>query len=416
MFKDRIKKYVGISIAFAVAIVIAICVFFVIFRFDKVAQVWDSFMGILMPFIYGAVIAYLLRPVCNLIERNIKKLLDKKTKLKPVYCDKISRWTGIIVSLLSAVLVIYVLIAMIVPQIWDTINGLIDVLPQYFNKSVEFLENFLSKYVRNSEEIEATYEMVYDEAYKWIKGEFVPSVQTAVAGVSTGVVSIFNIVWDIVIGIIVSVYLLYNRRKFLAQMKLILYSIFTERWANKIAAELRLSDKMFGGFINGKLIDSFIIGVLCYIIVKIVGIPYPLLISVIIGITNIVPFFGPIIGAIPCVMLIFILNPIKAFYLAIILLALQFFDGNILGPKILGDATGINSFWVLFSVMFFGGIFGFIGMVIAVPLFAVIYDIIKQLVNYGLKKNRKLDMMENYEKEYGELENKESVNKESDSE
>ena len=415
MFKDRVKKYVGITIAFAVAIVIAICVFFVIFRFDKVAQVWDSFMSILMPFIYGAIIAYLLRPVCNFIERTIKKLLSKQTKLKSVYCDKIALWTGIIISLLSAIMLIYVLIVMIVPQIWDTVNGLIDILPQYFNKSVEFLENFLSKYIKNSEDIEAAYQMIYDEAYKWIKGEFMPSVQTAIAGLSTGVVSVFNIAWDIIIGIIVSVYLLYNKRKFLAQMKLILYSIFTERWANKIAAELRLTDKMFGGFINGKLVDSFIIGVLCYIIIKIVGIPYPLLISVIIGITNVVPFFGPIFGAIPCVMLIFILDPIKALYLAIILLVLQFFDGNILGPKILGDATGINSFWVLFSVMFFGGLFGFIGMVIAVPLFAVIYDIIKQLVNHGLKKNSKLDMMESYEKEYGEVKENSSINKEQDS-
>ncbi len=409
MFKDRVKKYAGITFAITFAIIVAICVFFIIFKFDKVAQLWDSLVGILMPFIYGAVIAYLLRPVCNFLERNIKKLLDNKTKLNSNLSEKIARWTGIIVSLLSAILVIYILIVMIVPQIWDTINGLIDVLPQYFNKSVEFLEGFLSKYVENPEDIEAAYQMIYDEAYKWIEGEFMPSVQTAVAGLSTGVVSVFNIAWDIIIGIIVSVYLLYNKRKFLAQMKLILYSVFKERWANKIAEELRLTDKMFGGFINGKLIDSLIIGILCYIIIKIVGIPYPLLISVIIGITNVVPFFGPIFGAIPCVMLIFILDPVKAFYLAIILLALQFFDGNILGPKILGDATGIDSFWVLFSVMFFGGVFGFIGMVIAVPLFAVIYDIVKQLVSYGLKKNKKQDMMEHYEVEYGEQIDKPSV-------
>lgn len=405
MFRDRVKKYIGAAVAFTIAVVISICVFFIIFKFDKVVQVWSSFIDILKPFIYGAVIAYLLRPVCNIIEKNVNRILGKSTKLKNIYCDRIARWTGIIVSLLSAILIIYVLIVMIVPQIWDTINGLIDVLPQYFNKSVEFLENFLSKYVNNSENIETAYEMVYDEAYKWIEGEFVPGIQTAIAGVSTGVVSVFNIVWDIVIGIIVSVYLLYNRRKFLIQMKLVLYSIFTERWANEIAAELKLTDRMFGGFINGKLIDSFIIGVLCYIIIRIVGMPYPLLISVIIGITNVVPFFGPIFGAIPCVMLIFILNPIKALYLAIILLVLQFFDGNILGPKILGDATGINSFWVLFSVMLFGGLFGFIGMLIAVPLFAVIYDVVKRLVLYGLKRNKKQGMMEDYEKIYGETEN-----------
>ena len=395
MFRDNIKKYAGITFAVLLAIVIAICVFFIFFKFDKIAGFIKLIVGILMPFIYGAVIAYILRPVCNFIEKGMKQLLGK-TKLKAATSDKISMWSGIILSLISALLVVYILIVMIVPQIIDTIDSLLTILPQYFNKSVEFIQSLLSKYGKNYTVIEETYQKVYDSAYKWIQTDLVPNIQVAIAGLSTGVVNAVSVVWNLCIGVIVSVYLLYNRKKFLCQFKLVLYSIFTDRWADKIKNELKYTDRMFSGFINGKLIDSLIIGILCYIVLIITNIPYPLLVSVIVGVTNIIPFFGPIIGAVPCVMLIFILNPVKAFYFIIIIILIQFFDGNILGPKILGDATGIDSFWVLFSVMFFGGLFGFVGMVIAVPLFAVIYDILKRLIIGGLKKHCRQDILEGY--------------------
>lgn len=406
MFKDRVKRYMGVTIAVAFGIVIAICAFFIFFKFDKFVQFWSMIINILNPFIYGGVIAYVLRPVCNLIEKNVSKLLLSKTKLKVISVKKISCWSGIILSMLSAFLIIYVLIVLIAPQIIDTIYSLIDILPQYFKTSVDFVQDFLAKYADNPDIIEQAYQKVYDSAFEWLNTDFMPNIQTAITGLSTGVVSAVNLVMNVLIGIIVSVYLLYNRRRFLGQIKLVIYSIFDEKWAEKVIRELKFTDMMFSGFINGKLIDSFIIGILCYIVLLIIGIPYPMLISLIVGVTNIIPFFGPFIGAVPCTMLIFILDPVKALYFIIIVVILQFFDGYVLGPKILGNATGLDSFWVLFSVLFFGGLFGFIGMIIGVPLFAVIYDIVKQLIVYGIRKHGKQELIQKYQDKFRESEKK----------
>jgi predicted PurR-regulated permease PerM len=161
-------------------------------------------------------------------------------------------------------------------------------------------------------------------------------------------------------------------------------------------------DRMFGGFIDGKIVDSAIIGVLCYIGCLIFKFPNALLVSAIVGITNLIPFFGPFIGAIPSVLLILIESPVKAIWFALFILVLQQLDGNVIGPKILGDRTGLSSFWVLFSIILFGGLWGLVGMVICVPLFAVIYDLLKKLIYRGLRKNQRLDIWDEYKQEFGE--------------
>ena len=193
------------------------------------------------------------------------------------------------------------------------------------------------------------------------------------------------LVKDMLIAIIVSVYLLMRKDIFAAQSKKIVYSLFPTRAADLIVQEVRSAYRIMSGFITGKLLDSLIIGVICLVCCNLLQFPYPALISVIIGVTNIIPFFGPFIGAIPCGLLIFLVNPLQAVYFAIFILVLQQFDGNILGPKILGDSTGLASFWVLFSILLFGGLFGFAGMVLGVPVFAMFYSIVSRLVSYGLR-------------------------------
>ena len=204
------------------------------------------------------------------------------------------------------------------------------------------------------------------------------------------------------IGIIVAVYMLASRKRFVQQGKLVLHSIVRPRWAQLITEEVKYADKMFGGFINGKIMDSAIIGVLCYIGCLIFKFPSALLVSVIIGVTNVIPFFGPFIGAIPATLLILIQSPIKALWFVLFVLVLQQLDGNIIGPKILGNTTGLSSFWVLFSILLFGGLWGFVGMIVGVPLFAVIYDVIKKLVFHGLRRNGQLDQMTIYHDEFGD--------------
>ena len=215
------------------------------------------------------------------------------------------------------------------------------------------------------------------------------------------VVTVFK---NLIIGIIVAIYLLASRKKFAQQAKLILYSILKPRWADTMLNEVLYADKMFGGFINGKIMDSAIIGVLCYIVCAIVKFPSALLVSVIIGVTNVIPFFGPFIGAVPATLLILIQSPIKALWFVLFILILQQLDGNVIGPKILGNSTGLSSFWVLFAILLFGGLWGFVGMIIGVPLFAVIYDVVKKLVIHGLRRNDELEMLGTYHETFGDPE------------
>ena len=196
--------------------------------------------------------------------------------------------------------------------------------------------------------------------------------------------------------------MLASRKRFVQQGKLVLHSIVRPRWAQLITEEVKYADRMFGGFINGKIMDSAIIGVLCYIGCLIFKFPSALLVSVIIGVTNVIPFFGPFIGAIPATLLILIQNPIKALWFVLFVLVLQQLDGNIIGPKILGNTTGLSSFWVLFAILLFGGLWGFVGMIVGVPLFAVIYDVIKKLVIYGLQRHQELTLLNSYHDQFGD--------------
>lgn len=183
---------------------------------------------------------------------------------------------------------------------------------------------------------------------------------------------------------------------------MILYSAVPSPWAQRILDEVKYADRMFGGFINGKILDSAIIGVLCYIVCLIVRFPSALLVSVIIGVTNVIPFFGPFIGAIPATLLILIQDPIKAIWFVLFVFILQQLDGNVIGPKILGNSTGLSSFWVLFAILLFGGLWGFVGMIVGVPLFAVIYDVVKKLVLFGLRRNGQTQMYDAYHDTFGE--------------
>ena len=237
---------------------------------------------------------------------------------------------------------------------------------------------------------------IYNALNTWVQGTLVPYASNVVSGVGTGVWNVLLFVKNLLIGLIAAVYLLANRKKFSKQGILVIRSLVKPRWADLILEEIAFVDKMFGGFIDGKLVDSAIIGILCYIGCSALRFPNALLVSVIVGVTNIIPFFGPFLGAIPGALLILIESPIKALWFLVFILVLQQLDGNIIGPKILGNHTGVSSFWVLFSILLFGGMWGIVGMIIAVPLFAVLYDLLRRLVIRGLKKHGCEDMLNAY--------------------
>ena len=395
--KPHIKPYLYGMLAGFGAISLSILFFFLIYRFQGFGDAISKLTGILMPFIYGAVIAYLLKPVCNCVEDFLRRLLPEKM-------GTVANMLAVTISLLFGILVVYALIMMIVPQLITSVTTLYYTARNNLNDFVDWAshQEIIASNQKLLDFIETSYDNLQDTLDNIVRTKLVPSMQSLLSGAALGVMSFVTFLKNIIIGVIVSVYLLASRKKFGQQCKMILYSLIKPRWADIILEEILYADKMFGGFINGKILDSAIIGVLCYIACLIFKFPSALLVSVIIGVTNVIPFFGPFIGAIPATLLILIQNPIKALWFVLFVLVLQQVDGNIIGPKILGNTTGLSSFWVLFAILLFGGLWGFVGMIVGVPLFAVIYDVIKKLVFHGLRRNGQLDQMTVYHDEFGD--------------
>ena len=395
--KPHIKPYLYGMLAGFGAISLSILFFFLIYRFQGFGDAISKLTGILMPFIYGAVIAYLLKPVCNCVESFLRRLLPEKM-------GTVANMLAVTISLLFGILVVYALIMMIVPQLITSVTTLYYTARNNLNDFVDWAshQEIIASNQKLLDFIETSYDNLQDMLDNIVRTKLVPSMQSLLSGAALGVMSFVTFLKNIIIGVIVSVYLLASRKKFGQQCKMILYSLIKPRWADIILEEILYADKMFGGFINGKILDSAIIGVLCYIACLIFKFPSALLVSVIIGVTNVIPFFGPFIGAIPATLLILIQNPIKALWFVLFVLVLQQVDGNIIGPKILGNTTGLSSFWVLFAILLFGGLWGFVGMIIGVPLFAVIYDVLKKFVFHGLRRNEEMELVTTYHDNFGD--------------
>ena len=395
--KPHIKPYLYGMLAGFGAISLSILFFFLIYRFQGFGDAISKLTGILMPFIYGAVIAYLLKPVCNCVEDFLRRLLPEKM-------GTVANMLAVTISLLFGILVVYALIMMIVPQLITSVTTLYYTARNNLNDFVDWAsrQEIIASNQKLLDFIETSYDNLQDMLDNIVRTKLVPSMQSLLSGAALGVMSFVTFLKNIIIGVIVSVYLLASRKKFGQQCKMILYSLIKPRWADIILEEILYADKMFGGFINGKILDSAIIGVLCYIACLIFKFPSALLVSVIIGVTNVIPFFGPFIGAIPATLLILIQNPIKALWFVLFVLVLQQVDGNIIGPKILGNTTGLSSFWVLFAILLFGGLWGFVGMIIGVPLFAVIYDVLKKFVFHGLRRNEEMELVTTYHDNFGD--------------
>ena len=395
--KPHVKPYLYGMLAGFGAISLSIVFFFFIYRFKGFGDAVATLTAILMPFIYGGVIAYLLKPVCNTAENFLRRLFPEKM-------HGLANGLAVAATILFGLLLVYALLMMIIPQLITSVTTLYYTGRANMGKFVTWVNHlqFVADNQTLMEYVNKAYAAISVDLDSWIKNTLMPSMQNIISGVGIGVLNVVTVFKNLIIGIIVAVYLLAARRKFVRQARLILYSIAKPRWADAIVTEVQYADKMFGGFINGKILDSAIIGLLCYLVCVIVKFPSALLVSVIIGVTNVIPFFGPFIGAVPATLLILIQNPIKALWFVLFILILQQLDGNIIGPKILGNTTGLSSFWVLFAILLFGGLWGFVGMIIGVPLFAVIYDVIKKLVIHGLGRNEELEMLTAYHDDFGQ--------------
>ena len=353
---------------------------------------------ILAPIIYGSAIAYILTFPVNFFENKvIIPMFEKKGIVFQKKGRSVIRWICVLFSIFLMFVIIYAFVMLLLPQLVESITSLINNIPRYAAISEKWLYSIIEKHGwEMQEETQELLEATPKQLQNFLSTSILPQLQEILKNLSSGLFDLVIFLKNFLIGAIVSIYMLVDKEIFIAKSKMIMYSVLPSKWANAIIHSMRFTDNTFSGFINGKLLDSAIIGVLCYIVISIMKMPYALLISVIVGVTNVIPFFGPYLGAIPSAFLILLVNPLKCLYFVIFILILQQFDGNILGPKILGNSTGLSSFMVIVSILLGGGLFGIPGMFLGVPICAVLYAMVWAMISSSLQKKEMPAKMESY--------------------
>ena len=366
-----------------ITIVLCILFFFVLYKLRELHAFSRTLSAILQPISFGAVLAYVLTPIYNRVRRWLSGWLSGPLKGARLV-NRLASAGGITASLLFIILVAYGLVAAVVPEVVRSIMGIANNMDTYFATASGWFNEFMSRDTIYAPYIRQLLDNVGIYIENLVNDTILPNLNSYLVNLSAGVVQALRVTLNLIIGLIVAAYLLGCKDTLCAQSKKIIYGLFRTPAANLIVAKFRYAHQVFGGFINGKLLDSLIIGIIAMVFCNLLQFPYPMLLAVVIGVTNVIPFFGPFIGAIPCALLVLLVSPLQCLYFCIFVLILQQFDGNILGPKILGDSTGLSSFWVLFSILLFGGLFGFVGMIVGVPLFAVFYSLVKDFIGWRL--------------------------------
>lgn len=335
-----------------------------------------NFMGILTPVIYGFVLAFILNPMVKFFERVSGKVLDKK---KPH--PRINRGLAIAAAFLVLLIVVVGVVALLVPQLVTSLSDLAVNIPGYYDTAEKWVLKLLDDFHISEDQmhmVQEYWDQIINDLVNWLKG-FIPVLGNAAFGVAMGIKDLF-------FGTFISIYMLLSKDLFARQTKKILYAISKKTIADRIIELTRQTNRVFTGFLSGKILDSLIIGAICFLFMALFGLPYAPLVSVIITVFNMIPMFGPFIGAIPSILLILLVDPWQALIFTVFIILLQQADGNFIGPKILGESTGLSGFWVIVAILVGGGLWGVPGMIIGVPALAVIYALVRTGVERLLKK------------------------------
>ena len=383
------KKYLYWGVTAFCVIAAAILFYMALNYLPLLRKGLASLLHILSPFIWGLVICYLLSPFMRLVEKKLFKPLAAKLYKNSKRSDgsRFARSMSVLLSELFLLAILTALVCLIIPQLYSSLQNMVANSPLYIDTASRWITQLLEDFPEIEHYVSQTLGQVNESLMKWIQNTVLPGLGSLISNVTSGVYYAIIGIYNLVIGIIVSVYVLSNLEQFGASAKRVLYSVFSVDMAKKILEGLEFTDRTFMGFINGKLLDSAIIGLICYIVCSILRMPYALLVSVIVGVTNIIPFFGPFIGAVPSAIIILLVSPVKCLIFIAFIILLQQLDGNIIGPKILGSSVGINGFWVMFSIILGAGLFGFWGMLLGVPVFVIIYSAITGSVTRKLKRS-----------------------------
>ena len=380
-----IRPYLGAGLTALIVIVISILVFFVFFKTDEFTDAFTLVRTVFQPIVFGMAMAYIVNPILRKVEaKTLEKELPGCEDEKKV--RKKARRNGVLAATFSLIGIIVVIILLVVPQIVNSVETLIEQMPSYIDSFNSWYDSLKKSDAQWAVYLNELISVVKEHVLTWFNDNVLGRMDEILQSVTSGVVTALRTVLNFIIGIAVSVYILASKDSLKAQTKKFIYTAFKPRHANWIVNTMRKSDIIFGGFIIGKIIDSIIIGAICFVFCLVTQMPYAALIGVIIGVTNIIPFFGPFIGAIPCTLLILLIDPWKALVFVIFIIILQQIDGNIIGPKILGDRMQLSMFWVLFAILVFGGLFGVVGVVLGCPIFGVIYYIVQEIQRAVLKK------------------------------
>ena len=392
------KKYLYWGITAFCVIAASIFFYMALRNLPDIGKWIGGVARILSPFIWGLVISYLLMPVMRSMEKNIFLPLSARLfkKSRKHTGKKLARGLSVFMAIIIFLAVIVALVYLILPQLYSSIDTIVKNSPTYLGNLAIWVEGLLKDYPEIEEYALNLINNANTNIMKWLQDTVLPELGSLLSNLTAGVYYALKGVYNLIIGIIVSIYIMGNIEGFSASARRTLYSICSIGTAEKVRESIAFIDKTFMGFINGKLLDSAIIGLICYIVCAILNMPYALLVSVIVGVTNIIPFFGPFIGAVPSAIIILMVNPMKCLIFVILIIVLQQVDGNIIGPKILGSSIGINGFWVMFSIILGAGLFGFWGMLLGVPVFVVIYTTINKLITRKLKNDNLPCEVEDY--------------------
>lgn len=389
-------KYFNLGAMLVSVVTISLVLLAIVLNLSAVGEMLKSIQSVISPMLIGLVLAYLMNPLMNFMDKRLypwflrRKVTEKKAKRR-------SRVISMIFALLVMLVLVYEFCALLLPQLYESIVGIVNNFSGYYTT----IEGWLTAFLADNPGMQSYANRLISEAFElirnWATNGLLPSIETILTGLTSSIFSVVRALLNVLIGVFAAVYMLYSRDTFLAQSKKIVVALCKEQTADRILDIGRRVHTVFSGFIIGKIVDSLIIGVLCYIGMRILRLPYPELIATVVGVTNVIPFFGPFIGAVPCAFLILLVNPLQAVYFVIFILVLQQLDGNVIGPRILGDTIGISGFWVLVSITVAGGLFGFAGMVLGVPVFAVAYMLIGDFISYKLRNKEKPVNTETYQ-------------------
>ncbi len=369
--EQKKPDYIKLGLTIFGSLAATIVFFFLIFRFDGIKNYISLILSALQPVVLGMVLAYVLCPVQRFLERCLKK------------CGRFARLVSVLLTILLALGILLLFCALVLPQLVYSVSELVAKLPGQMEAQL----NRLRIYLESDSEAGATVMQMIESAETYLAGWIKDHMLATVSTISGSVLSVGSALVSLVVAVIVTIYLLLDRERYIGQCRKLFFSVSrNKRWNDAILEGVRQTDRIFSGFISGKLVDSLIVGVICFLGLTLLKMPYALLVSVIVGVTNIIPMFGPFIGAVPSAFLILLVSPAKCVVFLIFVVVLQQIDGNIIGPRILGNSTGLSALYVTVAMLLFGKLLGFLGMIVGVPLFATLYYIVKRVAEYSLRR------------------------------